>query len=419
MPLKYTDSRGSRYFSLFPLYKIDSKSIQINAQAFWRSAKRCDNKIKPGQKNDNELALWYFNVFDFSKIGYKILDSLTSRPKKFANVIITDGYAVSFMFKKTVAIQDEPRRELKTPKDFADIVDNAEIWAVDPGISTIFTEVDSTEHERTRATSLEEYYHLCGYNLATRRRKEHQECHLDKFKYISELPTLKTANLTSFLLAASIRLQNYQRIYNYYCQDKWSQKLKLKTYINKQKGTQEIVKGLFDNSKKYDKSSTVGVRNQNKSKHIHLPPADLPSSSQRKQIIAFGNGSFCSSMKGKRAASTKRITEEIKRKCKQSNGGTEFVSVDEYLTSQIYNKCKSKQLNNISIIGSKRRVHSVLKCESYGTVWNRDVNSALNIYGIFVYKSKHDNESPPLQKTNSAPGFNALSITAVHPLTPQ
>ncbi|ORE16856.1 hypothetical protein BCV71DRAFT_270862 [Rhizopus microsporus] len=74
----------------------------------------------------------------------------------------------------------------------------------------------------------------------------------------------------------------------------------------------------------------------------------------------------------------------------------EFVSVDEYLTNQICNKCKSKQLNNISIIGSKRRVHSVLKCESCGTVWNCDVNTALNIYGIFVYKSKHDNESLPL-----------------------
>ncbi|KAG1172490.1 hypothetical protein G6F70_005578 [Rhizopus microsporus] len=34
MPLKYTDPRGSRYFSLLPLYKIDSKSIQIDAQAF-------------------------------------------------------------------------------------------------------------------------------------------------------------------------------------------------------------------------------------------------------------------------------------------------------------------------------------------------------------------------------------------------
>jgi hypothetical protein len=63
-------------------------------------------------------------------------------------------------------------------------------------------------------------------------------------------------------------------------------------------------------------------------------------------------------------------------------GGTEFVSVDEYLTGQICNKCKYKQLNNISITGAKRRVHSVLKCESCGTVWNRDVNSALNIYDI-------------------------------------
>ncbi|ORE15212.1 hypothetical protein BCV71DRAFT_274250, partial [Rhizopus microsporus] len=101
-----------------------------------------------------------------------------------------------------------------------------------------------------------------------------------------------------------------------------SQKLKFKTYINKQKGTQEIVKRLFDNSKKYGTSSTVGAKNQNpnKSKHVPLPPADLPSFSQRKRVIAFGDGSFCSSMKRKRAAPTRRITEEIKRKCKQSNG---------------------------------------------------------------------------------------------------
>ncbi|CEI89087.1 hypothetical protein RMCBS344292_03458 [Rhizopus microsporus] len=128
-----------------------------------------------------------------------------------------------------------------------------------------------------------------------------------------------------------------------------------KTYINKQKGTQEIVKRLFDNSKKYGTSSTVDAKNQNpkKSKHVPLPSADFPSYSQRKRIIRFGNGSFCSSMKGKRAAPTRRITEEIKRKYKQSNEGTESVPVDEYLTSQICNKCKSKQLNNISITGSK------------------------------------------------------------------
>ncbi|CEG71866.1 hypothetical protein RMATCC62417_07525 [Rhizopus microsporus] len=124
--------------------------------------------------------------------------------------------------------------------------------------------------------------------VATRRRKEHQECHLDEFKYIGELPTLKTANLTSFLLAASTRLQNYQRIHNYYCQDKWSQKLKFKTYINKQKGTQEIVKRLFDNSKKYGKTSTVGAKNQNpnKSKYVPLPPLN-GSESLRSEMDLF------------------------------------------------------------------------------------------------------------------------------------
>ncbi|ORE05263.1 hypothetical protein BCV72DRAFT_142284, partial [Rhizopus microsporus var. microsporus] len=54
--------------------------------------------------------------------------------------------------------------------------------------------------------------------------------------------------------------------------------------------------------------------------------------------------------------------------------------------------CESTSLTQS---GSKRREHSVLKCESCGTVWNRDMNNTLNIYGIFVYKSNHDSESPP------------------------
>ncbi|KAG1175021.1 hypothetical protein G6F70_004425 [Rhizopus microsporus] len=145
---------------------------------------------------------------------------------------------------------------------------------------------------------------------------------------------------------------------------------------------------------------TLKIKTQRKANLYHyllltfLPPFSRSGLLSLKMVLLLN-------MKGKRAAPTRRITEEIKRKCKPSNGGTEFVSVDDYLTSQICNKCKSKQLNNISITGSKRRVHSVLKCESCGTVRNRDVNSALNINGIFVYKSKHDNESPPSFKRPS------------------
>jgi transposase len=100
-------------------------------------------------------------------------------------------------------------------------------------------------------------------------------------------------------------------------------------------------------------------------------------------------------MKGKRAAPTRCITEEIKRRCKQSKGETVFVYVDEYLTSQICNRCKTKEMSNFSVTGSKRRVRAILKCQSYATAWNRDVNGALNIYDIFVYKSKRNNKGPP------------------------
>ncbi|ORE08228.1 hypothetical protein BCV72DRAFT_261567 [Rhizopus microsporus var. microsporus] len=89
---------------------------------------------------------------------------------------------------------------------FSGASDDEEIWVADPGISTIFTAIDFTEHERIRKTILKEYYHLCGYKLAAKKTK-------------SVLPTFKTANLTSILLAASARLQNHQRIHNYYYQD--------------------------------------------------------------------------------------------------------------------------------------------------------------------------------------------------------
>ena len=108
---------------------------------------------------------------------------------------------------------------------------------------------------------------------------------------------------------------------------------------------------------------------------------------------------------------TRRITEEIKRKCKQSNRETEFVYVDE-----LFNKHKAKQLNNVSIPRSKRRAHATLKRESCGTVWHHDVNSALNIYYMTI---KTLSPSKELQRTNYTVDLMRCLITAVHSLTPR
>lgn len=55
----------------------------------------------------------------------------------------------------------------------------------------------------------------------------------EEFECISELPVLNIARLTSFLLAVSIHLQDYQRIHNYYCQDNWYVVILYEAYFNK------------------------------------------------------------------------------------------------------------------------------------------------------------------------------------------
>jgi hypothetical protein len=103
---------------------------------------------------------------------------------------------------------------------------------------------------------------------------------------------------------------------------------------------------------------------------VPLPPKDSPSTNKKTIIASF-------------SASTKRITEAIKKMSKDSKGKSEFICVDEYLISQTCNKCKTKTSTNITTANSKRKLHAVLKCDSCNTVWNRDVLASLNINYIF------------------------------------
>ena len=88
------------------------------------------------------------------------------------NAITTNGHSMSFLFTQTV------KRSLGTTKNPLDFIDDTrngcDIWAVDPGITSIITALDSFgDNERQRIVSLDEYYHLCGYNDATFIRKKH------------------------------------------------------------------------------------------------------------------------------------------------------------------------------------------------------------------------------------------------------
>ena len=75
-----------------------------------------------------------------------------------------------------------------------------------------------------------------------------------------------------------------------------------------------------------------------------LLPKDHDSK-PNKTIIAYGKATFGSSMTGKVSAPTKQITETIRKSARQ-DGQTKFVYVDDYLTSQLCNQCKTRTLSD-------------------------------------------------------------------------
>ena len=109
-----------------------------------------------------------------------------------------------------------------------------------------------------------------------------------------------------------------------------------------------------------------------------LPPIDLPhEDGLQHYIIAYGNGAFGSSMKGKKPGPTKKIFRHLCHLARFRNIQVSVLKIDEYLTLQICATCDLRSLVKIK----KRRgagghagpqVHAVLKCKNCSTVWNRD-----------------------------------------------
>ncbi|KAI7904031.1 uncharacterized protein BX663DRAFT_542322 [Cokeromyces recurvatus] len=175
---------------------------------------------------------------------------------------------------------------------------------------------------------------------------------------ITKLDSLKTKEVSK-LIACRKHIQSYDTMYKFYNRGLWSSKLKLRYYRKKQKAFSEIVKIFTCNSIKYH---TGAITNANKT------------------IIAYGDGRFSLTMRGKRSGPTKVIIKAL-QKCEQNRGVT-VQMIDEYLTSQVCNNCKKRNVEKVVQRSAKRRVHSVLQCQetAYNIIWNRNKETMTLIF---------------------------------------
>ncbi|KAI8050113.1 hypothetical protein BDF21DRAFT_404601 [Thamnidium elegans] len=341
-------------------------SAKYTDRPFWRLVNQSGIEgYKKGAKNESDLYDFYFKLFDFSKIGF--------RKRK------------NCQRKKKVGPKE------KLPADFQEDIENGcNIWGVDPGVNTIITSVDT--HVRQRVTSLEGYYHLCGFNDASFVRRKHKNQHMAEHLKITSLSSLKTSNITNLVSLGRLSRNLYDDISFYYNENSWSSKLKFKCYMRKQKDVHEICKRLIHGSVKYNSAESTGVKTSTNNENTYSPPAPSDNlETPGKTIIAFGDGAFSGNLRGHKAAPVRLIKKALNKYC---GNNLEICMVDEYLTSQICNECKNRNVENIVTHKSKRRVHTILKRQqtTCNIVWNRDIMTAYNILDIFLFAAKSNNQ---------------------------
>jgi hypothetical protein len=282
------------------------------------------------------------------------------------------------------------------------------VWGVDPGSTDMFMAVDgcSVTSHRIRKTSTKEYYDLCGYNHATEKRNQwKKEESTNVHQIIDATPTLKTSNLEQTRIAISYRLENFFRIVAYYDRDLRFKVLKLRSYKGRQKGLAEIGRRLTHGSRKYGNSPEpfhthmLQPQDTKRSKWKNLPNCDRPADGGfHHHVIAFGNAKF-GNIRSKMPAPSKQLLRHLRSLRKLRNCKVSVVMIDEYLTSQVCAHCQRRTLKHArerTSAGSQNgnKIHTVLKCTSCSTVWNRDVMAARNIRSIFMSMAMNNDERP-------------------------
>jgi RNase H-fold protein (predicted Holliday junction resolvase) len=137
---------------------------------------------------------------------------------------------------------------------------------------------------------------------------------------------------------------------------------------------------------------------------------------KKRVLVGYGSAAVGSCRKGSAPIPAKEFLRELKRR---NNVGV--VMIDEYLTSQVCNKCKGKEMENKKRKrkgeekedqeeekgrkGKKRsrtsnrrrrstRIWGVKVCKKCLTTWNRDRNGSLNILDILLHMLEHKGKRP-------------------------
>ena len=348
---KDAEARDGRRFSILPLCGFDAKYVTVDTNVLHgllgRAAKRGAGPRPPplAPFREHKREHWERN-FRLSKVEGR------NRRLDFEFMVLSDGYGASASMTRTKA-SVVPWQAAPAP----DLI-GKRVVSVDPGRRDLAT--CSTFGEDGVVTfprfSNAEYREKIGSAKASTKRRTWLEG--DGLEAVLELPTAKTSSSAVMRVHISRLLALIDPILLHHGARR-VRSMRFTQYGRKQKVMEEIC----------DRIVRGGVSDED----------------ERPVIVAFGAGMFSSCSSGHCPGPVKGVRKALRRR------GEEVHDVNEDYTSQLC-CCCHKRVEPMYGADDSGAIHAVRRClntECSRTVWNRDVNAALNIHFVFVAEALH------------------------------
>lgn len=353
------DSRAKlvRLFSLLPHKNgFGASHIKICQSGLYNLLRKNGQDVKRKDFDENTDA-WWKRLFDISRFE--------TRNRKFAGEILTDAVGVSIVLKKpksscTIAPVKKGRKNKKANLHLDNRVEEFDIdaydqvWGLDPGRKDLF--VASDQDDEVKKCSVREFYHCAKYKLSVRKNRRWIDRNPEVRDTILALPTKRTSNLET-----------------------------LRTYVQAIIPKLDTLIGFFSRRRMRAMKFT---RFRFCQKKLHELCVSLTERAGRKTVIGFGDWSNQDAgvIKKCQSGPVKRLERQLKRYSK-------VVSIDEFRTSKLCQRCHQDLTNERrKVVGKDFRlhtmkVHGVLHCRnsdcSSMTV-NRDVNASKNMRDLLI-----------------------------------
>ena len=344
---KYLQKRGLKGIPVAPVSKIRSTFIHI------------DTSVMHGIMKNVGMIQGNYDVFQSSKdqnwdMCFNTKKLITVRNREtttFTGTVQTDGFAVCIHYrrpKKTISITKHVRYE--DDREFSN----------DPGRARMATilEVLADGTEKLYILTRQRYYKESGCKKA-QQQSEKWNCDLsDTLQALSKCNT-KTYALKDFEKYLQTIMLHYDTLWDHFGEAKW-------------------------NSQRF---RTTGGKKSVRQKFIN----SLDDGSNRRIVIAYGNGSFAPTGKGEKAVPVTTLYREMCR-------AYIVILIDEFRTTQVHCETGARLAEVKEYIkeyrklyGSKSKgvtVRGLLWCNStnnqIGKFIDRDINAARNILKCYT-----------------------------------